>query len=36
MPIRDLALDPDPETALEKIRAASRERPVLVFKRSPT
>lgn len=36
MPIEDLALDADPRVALEAVRAASRERPVLVFKKSPT
>lgn len=32
---RLLALDPDPASALETIRAASAERRVLVFKKSP-
>ena len=36
MPITDLALDPDPRAALAAIREASRARPVLVFKKSPT
>lgn len=36
MPIRELSLAGDPRTALETIRAASREQPVLVFKKSPT
>ena len=35
MPVHELTLDPDPERALRAIQAASRERPVLVFKRSP-
>jgi len=32
---RHLALDPDPARALDAIREASREHPVLVFKKSP-
>ncbi|TDJ67743.1 MAG: bacillithiol system redox-active protein YtxJ [Planctomycetota bacterium] len=35
MPHRILRLDPDPVSALDAIRAASRERSVLVFKQSP-
>lgn len=35
MAIRELSLDPDPAVALTAVRAASEERAVLVFKRSP-
>lgn len=35
MTIHSLTLDPDPAAALAAIRAASHERPVLVFKKSP-
>ena len=35
MPYQVLRLDADPVSALDAIRAASRERPVLVFKKSP-
>jgi bacillithiol system protein YtxJ len=35
MTARELPLDPDPAAALVAIRAASQDRPVLVFKKSP-
>ena len=35
MALHDLALEGDPAAALDRIRAASRERAVLVFKHSP-
>ncbi len=35
MPYQILELDSDPASALDAIRAFSRERPVLVFKKSP-
>lgn len=35
MPVRTLSLDADPSTALAQLREASREHPVLVFKKSP-
>lgn len=33
--MHELTLDSDPTSALEQIVAASRERPVVIFKRSP-
>jgi bacillithiol system protein YtxJ len=35
MTARDIVLDSDPATAVETLRRASREHPVLVFKKSP-
>jgi bacillithiol system protein YtxJ len=35
MPIHELQLDPDPATARAQLEAASRARPVVVFKHSP-
>ena len=35
MPIHDLQLDPDPTAARAQLEAASRARPVVVFKHSP-
>ena len=35
MPIHELQLDPDPAAARAQLEAASRSRPVVVFKHSP-